>query len=229
MSGGVIFYGDPHGEWGPLRVACRDERPDAAVILGDCDLARPLRIQLASLFGAGIPVHWIPGNHDTDKAEYYDYLWGDHPAGILHARCCRIGGMAVAGLGGVFKGRIWLPQLNNGGAAEPVHASRKACLRRLPRQERWRDGLPLGMRDAIFPEDVDALKRWHADVLVTHEAPSCHRHGSVGIDQAAMHCRARLIVHGHHHESYEGALPSGALVRGLAKAEIFRLREKDLP
>ena len=103
MSGGVIFYGDPHGEWGPLRVACRDERPEAVVILGDCDLVQPLRIQLASVFGAGIPVHWIPGNHDADQAKYFDHLWGDHPAGNLHAQCRLIGGMAVAGLGGVSR------------------------------------------------------------------------------------------------------------------------------
>ncbi len=222
----VIFYGDPHGEWEPLRVACRDERPDAVVILGDCDLDQPLRTQLASVFEAGIPVHWIPGNHDTDKVEYFDHLWGDCPEGNLHARCCLFGGLAVAGLGGVFKGRIWLPRHE---LAEPLHASCKAYLRRLPRQKLWRGGLPLAMRDAIFPEDVDALRNRRADVLVTHEAPSCHRHGFVGIDLAAAQCRARLIVHGHHHESYEGVLPSGTPVRGLAKAEVFRLRREHLP
>jgi hypothetical protein len=80
------------------------------------------------------------------------------------------------------------------------------------------------MHDNIFPECADPLRNRRADVLVKHEAPSCHRHGFVGIDLAAAHCRACLVVHGHHHESYEGVLPSGTPVRGLAKAEVFRLR-----
>ncbi len=84
------------------------------------------------------------------------------------------------------------------------------------------------MRDAIFPEDMNALRNRRADVLVTHETPSCHRYGFVGIDQAAAHCLARLVVRGHHHESCEGVLPSGTPVHGLAKAEVFRLRHREL-
>jgi hypothetical protein len=93
---------------------------------------------------------------------------------------------------------------------------------------RWRDGLPLPMRDAIFPDDVRALRGLRADVLVTHEAPSCHKNGFVGIDNAAKLCRAKLIVHGHHHESYESVLPNGARVIGLAKADVLRFRSQDL-
>jgi predicted phosphodiesterase len=38
MPDGILFYGDSHGEWRPLLKACRDERPDAVFILGDCVL-----------------------------------------------------------------------------------------------------------------------------------------------------------------------------------------------
>ena len=85
------------------------------------------------------------------------------------------------------------------------------------------------MRDAIFPEDAAALSELRLDVLVTHEAPSSHRYGFAGIDRIAASCRARLVVHGHHHESYVGATSSGIPVRGLARAEVFRLRREDLP
>jgi hypothetical protein len=34
MSGGVIFYGDPHGEWRPLFRACAEDRPDAQQVQG---------------------------------------------------------------------------------------------------------------------------------------------------------------------------------------------------
>lgn len=225
-GGGVLFYGDPHGEWRALRRACVEERPGAVVILGDCDLERPLREELAPVLEAGIPVHWIPGNHDTHKEEWFDRLWGDHPDGNLHARRAELNDIAVAGLGGIFMERVWYPRHED---AVPVHCTRKGLLRSLSRTERWRGGLPLRLRDAILPEDVDALRRLRADVLVSHEAPTCHCHGFVGIDMAARACRARLVVHGHHHESYEGALPDGTPVRGLAKAEVFVLRPEDLP
>ena len=93
--------------------------------------------------------------------------------------------------------------------------------------DRWHGGLPLSARETIFPENARMLERLCVDVLVTYEAPSCHRHDLVGIDLAAIACRARLVVHGHHHESVEGVLLNGARVCGLAKAEVLRLREED--
>ena len=153
---GVLFYGDPHGEWGPLFRACERHRPEAVVLLGDFDLTRPLREQLRPVLAAGIPVRWIPGNHDAASPEMHDRLWGDHPEGNLRAVWSRMGGITVAGLGGVFKERYWYPRRDD---AEPAHASRREFLRRLPRGDRWRGGLPLRVRDAIFPEDVDALRR----------------------------------------------------------------------
>jgi hypothetical protein len=226
MSGGVIFYGDPHGEWRPLFRACAEDRPDGVVILGDCDLVVPLRQQIKPIFDAMVRVHWIPGNHDVDTPEFFDHLWGDYPAGNLHAQWRQVGGLIVVGLGGVYKGRIWYPRFED---SQPAYASRRDYRRQLPHASRWRGGLPLRDRDTIFPEDVEALRGLRADVLVTHEAPSCHRHGFVGIDRAAEFCRAKVVVHGHHHESYEAVFPSGIRVRGLAKAEILRLRREDLP
>jgi Icc-related predicted phosphoesterase len=222
---GVILYGDPHGEWRPLLRECREDAPDGVVVVGDCDLAVPLKQQLAPLFEAGIKVRWIPGNHDTDCVEWHDRLFGDCPEGNLHGRWCGLGGMIFAGLGGVYKERIWYPRVEGEVA---TFESRAAYLRSLPRSDRWRGGLPLHMRDGIFPEDVDALSKLRADVLITHEAPSTHRHGFVGVDDAARACRAKLIVHGHHHESVHGFLPGDVEVRGLAKGEVLRLSREDL-
>ena len=185
----------------------------------------PLRRKLAPVFDAGIRVRWIPGNHDTDTEPYYDHLWGDNPQGNLHARWADMGGVTVVGLGGIFKERVWYPRFD---LAEPTYMTRQDCVRRIMPVDRWRGGLPLFLRDAVFPEDVRRLRKLKADVLVTHEAPSVHRHGFVGIDEAARLCRARLVVHGHHHRSYDAVLPTGIRVRGLAKAEVLRLRREDL-
>lgn len=45
-------------------------------------------------------------------------------------------------------------------------------------QHKWRKGLPRKRRDAIWLEDVEALSLLEADVLVTHEAPSCQGKGT---------------------------------------------------
>lgn len=221
----VLFYGDPHGEWRPLLRACAEKPPAAVVIVGDCDLEMPLRQQIKPVFLAGIPVQWIPGNHDVDSVEWHDRLWADHPDGNLHAGWASLGGMTVAGLGGIFKERIWYPRVAK---AVPVYPDRRAYLRQVKAAERWRGGLPLSARAAIFPEDAAAVGKLRADVLVTHEAPTSHRHGFVGIDAVAVACRATFVVHGHHHDSYDRQLATGAWVKGLAKAEVFRLTREML-
>lgn len=221
MGGGVLFYGDARGEWRPLLRACEEHRPELVVLLGDCDLKRPLREQLRPVLSAGICVRWIPGGHDAGSPEMYDRLWGDFPDGNLHACWTRVGGCVVAGLGGVFKERVWHPRRE---VAQAVHLTRRDYMRHLPRGDRWRDGMPLRARDAIFPEDVVALRRVQADVLATHEAPSCHPHGFVGIDMAADAVGAGLVVHGRHHEDAGGYTPSGVAVRGLRPTEVFLLR-----
>jgi hypothetical protein len=63
--------------------------------------------------------------------------------------------LIVAGLGGVFKETIWYPRFDD---TAPLHATRRNYQRQLRRADRWRDGLPLRVRDAIFAEDVQALR-----------------------------------------------------------------------
>jgi hypothetical protein len=125
-----------------------------------------------------------------------------------------IRGVRIAGLPGVFKPRIWHPA-----DAAPSFWTRAAFLASLRPGEAWRDGLPLFHRDTIFPEDFDHLATLGCDILVTHEAPSCHPHGFAVIDVLAKTCGARLIVHGHHHQSYTAFLSNGIGVRGLGLAE----------
>ena len=219
----LVIYGDPHGDWRPLLEAVALDRPAAIVILGDCDLGRPLRVVLAPVFAAGVEVAYLYGNHEKDVPGFWDNLVGDHPDGLLHARVHRLGPFDVAGIAGVFKQRIWLPP------AVPLFEGRDAYLRRLAHQERWRGGLPLRQRDAIFPEDFRVLAGKRADILVAHEAPSTHRHGFAALDDLARALRVRLVVHGHHHTSLTGMTTDGIAVIGLGKAEVLRLGAGDLP
>ncbi len=219
----LVIYGDPHGEWRPLLAAVAEEASHAVVILGDCDLVRPIHLELAPVFAAGVEVRFLYGNHEKDLARFWDNLVGDHPDGLLHARVARLGSFAVAGIAGVFKRRIWLPP------DPPVSRSRAGFVRQLAHHERWRGGVPLKQRDGIFPEDFLALADARADILLTHEAPSSHRHGFAALDDLAHGMGVRLVVHGHHHQSCVGVTRHGTKVIGLAKAEVLLLRQGDLP
>jgi len=215
----ILFAGDPHGNFAPILRACAAQPPSTLILLGDCDLPAPLADVFAGPIRDGWEVDWILGNHDTTTETAYDNL--TTAPGDLGLHVTTIGTLRVAGLPGTFKPRVWHPR--EGPASYQTRAAFEAALRP---NEPWRGGLPLFHRDTIFPEDFKRLAELRADVLVSHEAPSCHPHGFPEIDDLARACGARLIVHGHHHQSYATVLPNGIAVRGLGLAEPWRL---DLP
>ncbi len=219
MAGPMLFAGDPHRNFAPILRACAALPAGTLILLGDCTCDAPLQHLLAPAFAADWRVHWILGNRDTDDEATFDHLVTAHPEGDLGGRVVQLGGLRVAGLSGVFKPRVWHPVE----ADPPSFETRAAFLASLPPGQQWRGGLPLWHRDTIFPEDFAELRGQRCDVLVTHEAPSSHRHGFAVIDELAASCGARLIVHGHHHEAYDATLPNGIRVRGLGLAEPWVL------
>jgi predicted phosphodiesterase len=60
-------------------------------------------------------------------------------------------------------------------------------------------GKALVHKSTIFHNDWMTLYGQEADILVTHEAPSCHRHGFHAIDVLAQGMKAKYTFHGHHH------------------------------
>jgi predicted phosphodiesterase len=213
----VLFAGDPHRNFAPILRACAALTPGTLIVVGDLELPEPLDRVLAP---AGWDVRWILGNHDTDTEADYDNLTG-HP-GDLGLRVTETEGLRIAGLPGVFKPRVWMP-----GDGPAVYQTRAAFQAALRPGEAWRGGLPLFHRDTIFPEDFSRLASLRFDVLVSHEAPSSHKHGFLVIDDLAAACGARLIVHGHHHKSYTATLSNGIAVRGLGLAEPWLLPAAD--
>lgn len=71
------------------------------------------------------------------------------------------------------------------------------------RGNRWRDGLSLKHSSSIFPDEYDRLSQLHADVLVTHEAPSVHPHGFDALDELAQAMNVNSTFHGHHHDNLD--------------------------
>lgn len=218
----IVFYGDPHGDYRDLKKIAKS-KPRAVIFLGDMDLEKSFDEVAKPLTEAGIEVHYIHGNHDTDQLDWYDNLFESKLGqNNLSCRVQEIGGIRVAGLGGVFRGKIWHPK---DGAGEPRFKTRRDFLHANSRNK-WRDGLPIGQRSTIFPEDLDRLSKLRADVLVTHEAPSCHTYGFDELDLLAEMMGVKAIVHGHHHEAYTAQLDCGIPVVGLDKAEIMKVPAK---
>jgi len=220
----ILFAGDPHRNFTPIIRACLARPAGTLILVGDLDCQRPLTETFAPVIAGGWSVHWILGNHDCETETAYDNLVGDHAEGDLGFRVTEIDGVRIAGLPGVFKPSIWYPRSDDGSQQidPPRYRNREAFLA-APRTRHWRDGLPLWHRDSIFPDDLDRLSRQRFDILVAHEAPSRHRHGFAVIDQLAASGGAKLIVHGHHHDSYFATLPNGIAVRGLGLAEPWPL------
>lgn len=225
MERTLAFVGDPHGNYSPVP-GVASARPAAAVFLGDMDLERPFGDEVAPLVRAGVEVLYIHGNHDTDRENWHDNLFETAlgRTANLTGRVVEVAGVRVAGLGGVFREKVWHPKNGDG---EPRFRTRSDFMAANPTSG-WRGGLPRGHRSTVFWEDIEAFDGRTADVLVTHEAPSCHRYGFKEIDFLAEMLGVNAVIHGHHHESRVGRLPSGIEVVGLDKAEVLNVPTDEL-
>jgi predicted phosphodiesterase len=219
-----LFCGDPHGEFGLVREYGRNA--DAVVLLGDQTPSRPLAEELGPVAER---TWFVLGNHDTSLPGYFLAHRGEMWDRNLHARVVDFFGIRVAGLGGVFRGRVWHPR--EGG---PLVRTRAEMAVRTPDRKRFLGGVPLEHWSSIFPEDFPALldqtaKDAPVDVLVAHEAPECHRHGFEALSGLARALGVKVILHGHHHHDvYAASLSSGIKVFGLGLRGFNILDAQDI-
>ena len=211
----IWFLGDTHGSFQHVvehvLEAKRDDRlPQAIVFLGDLDCARPLHVELEEIAGL-TEIFWIPGNHDSDDNAAWNNLFASEPSEAnLHCRVADVAGFRIAGLGGVFRKRIWSPP--DPPAFQTYDAWRSDRIARRPPRE-W--GLAETAeerrhRTSIFPECIAALAQQRADILVSHEAPECRDDGRgwSAIGDLARHMGVRHVFHGHHHDQPDYAQAS---------------------
>lgn len=202
----IWFAGDAHGRFQPLIQGVKNHRPEHLIFLGDLECSKPLASIVQPILGK-TNVWYIPGNHDVDRQEFWDNLTG----GILspcnlHGRVVMIQGLRIAGLGGVFDKDVWLPP------AEPLATSYTDHMTKLedrlagkpgPHNDAILASQTLKHRATIFPDDYFDLASQSADILVTHEAPSCHPRGMVAIDELAQAMGVKHVFHGHHHDALD--------------------------
>ncbi len=210
----IYFFGDVHSHFKHVVQVVMEQRPEAIVLLGDIEAQQPLERELEPILGR-TDIWWIPGNHDTDNQKNHDNVFCSALAqGNLHGRVVEIAGLRVAGLGGVFRGEIWYPDSQEA----PVHfdsyadyqrdsepgriqaAVRQRALRRGEMSEVKAHGKLLTHRSSIFYADWLELQSQRADILVTHEAPSCHPNGFKVLDDLARALQVKTTFHGHQHD-----------------------------
>jgi predicted phosphodiesterase len=199
----IYLLGDVHGNYDHILPAIEndkpgDGRPPTVIFLGDVEPQKPFEDEIRPLLSAGAEVWFIQGNHDTDSRQTWDNLlpsWHRN----LNGRVVVIEGLRVAGLGGVFRGAIWNPALAD---AVPRFRSFGDYEKELYGNARHAHKGQLRKHSStIFPDVYEALASQRADILVTHEAPSCHPHGFEAIDALARKMGIQTLFHGHHHDS----------------------------
>lgn len=212
----ILMLGDVHGNFRHVERVVDEHRPAAVIFLGDIEAKEPLHEILKGVMDK-TEVYWIPGNHDTDnRGNWNNLYWSELDDRNLHGRVVEIDGVRVAGLGGIFREEIWYPDP----ATSPAHydsyfeyeerseagriiASRKG---RNPYEPHDPDRVLISMgkllkhRSSIFYRDWFDLYGQQADILVTHEAPSCHPNGFSVIDDLARSMHVKFAFHGHHHD-----------------------------
>jgi predicted phosphodiesterase len=236
----ILFFGDVHGKFAHVEWAVAEHTPAAIILLGDIEAPVPLDLVLAKLL-AQTEVWFIPGNHDTDSPALLANLTESKLAHRnLHGRVAVIDGVRVAGLGGVFRQEVWWP-----GAGTPNYesyadyqqqAAHSLVVRPGGAQQLKVAGKLLKHRSTIFSQDYEALAVEAADILVTHEAPSCHPYGFRAIDELARSLGVTASFHGHNHDNldYQAKWPElgfrayGVGLRGITDMQGAVLRPGEL-
>ena len=211
----LLICGDPHGQFDGIVAAARAALPAAVLLLGDMEAARPLHEELSG-FPHATTLLWIPGNHDTEDSRFYDNLFGSELAGgNIHGRIVTVAGLRIAGLGGVFRSKVW------DGKSLPRFLAPSDYLKVCGKGNQWRQGLPMRHRSSLFPSDFQTFAGLTADVLITHEAPELHEYGFNPITMLAQNLQVRSAFHGHHHQdrAYPGDVWHGVAMRQIVLYE----------
>ncbi|WP_439257416.1 metallophosphoesterase family protein [Lonepinella sp. BR2271] len=191
----ILFAGDPHGSYEHLYPFVQARSDISLIILGDLQLTSPQPLDDLAKY---CDIWFIHGNHDSKIVAAFDAIWGSHwKERNLHGRVVDIEGKRIAGLGGVFRGQIWMPP------SKPVFFDPIHYCQYCPPEGLWRNGIPLRHRVSIFPSDIETLETQQADILICHEAPKPHPLGFRVLNQLAEKMGIKQLYHGHHHENFD--------------------------
>lgn len=191
----ILFAGDPHGSYEHLYPIVQQNCGVNLIILGDLQLTDSAPLDKLAQY---CEIWFIHGNHDSKTPAAFNAIWKTQwKERNLHGRVVEIEGKRIAGLGGVFRGQIWMPP-SKPMFFDPIHFC-QYC----PAEKLWQGGLPLRHRSSIFPSDIEMLSQQQADILICHEAPKPHPSGFAALNRLAEQMGVAQLYHGHHHENFD--------------------------
>ena len=222
--------GDAHGNFAHAIELVKLHRPAAIIFLGDLEAQQALEKELKGILSLTEIYFIHGNHDTDSKENYSNLFHSALADRNLHGRVVQIDGLKVAGLGGVFREQEWYPRFDmkdalvykNYDSLIRAH-SKKRVIRTI---ESDKDSVALGVnyknksydisppdasikvpsgielkhKSTIFYDDWKRLCYQRADILVTHEAPSCHPMGFVGIDALAKAMHVKTSFHGHKHD-----------------------------
>lgn len=192
----ILVFGDTHGYFEHVLAQTKEQKPSAVVFVGDIQPTMPLHKLLEQVERIA-PVYFIHGNHDADTPDQERWIFQDkwrHKN--LHGKVVEVDGWKLAGLGGVFRGEIWMPPNYPVHGSWTAYARKNACESNFFSKQRRH-------RTSIFPSVLNRLESLQADVLFTHEAPRAHPSGFERLDKLAHSLGVSHWFHGHHHAFIE--------------------------
>ena len=229
----ILMFGDLHGNFDHVIQLVKTIKPVAIILLGDIEAQQPLELELELILSMTEIYFIHGNHDTDSKENYSNLFLSALADRNLHGRIVEIDGLKVAGLGGVFREHSWYPRFDmkdaplykNYDSLIKAH-SRKRGLKNIESEKddlahgevykrRSYDlpshdlemGAPSGNelrhKSTIFYDDWKRLSRQRADILVTHEAPSCHPGGFIGIDELARSMHVKKSFHGHKHDNLD--------------------------
>jgi predicted phosphodiesterase len=230
----IWLLGDVHSHFDHIEQAidAAPVKPSTTIFLGDIEAPIPFEDCIEGILKRGVEVFWIRGNHDTDTKDNWNYLSSpESMARNIDGKVINVDGIWIAGLGGVFRGEAWHEGIEGGRPSFASYAEYEKAIRnernlkqRLSRQDlvqmqavpsrqgaadlqdTYRAGKLLKHHSTIFPDAYGELALLKADILVTHEAASCHPHGFGAIDVLARKMGVKALFHGHQHDCLDYSL-----------------------
>ncbi len=220
----ILFFGDTHGDFDHVSDLVHTYRPEAIIFTGDLAPKMQLHLMLGRLETIS-QVWYVHGNHDADS-EYqesliFNSLWSCRN---LNGKVITLpSGISIAGVGGVFRGEIWMPPETPNYYSWTAYEKAKHKLSNFKQKQRRH-------RTSIFPNIINKLNTLKADILVTHEAPCQHKMGFKCLTALANNLNVKYWCHGHHHTyetyDYTNMKVFGAPYRGVVNLNGQLIYEK---
>ena len=175
----IWLLGDVHSHFDHIEQAidAAAVKPVAVIFLGDIEAPIPLWECCAGIEKRGVDWYWVIGNHDTDTKENFANV--SDAKSVAHnidgkvvtidvplprgggAQGAGVSSIRVAGLGSIFRGEVWHPDLHDGKPTHATYQDYEKHIRSNANLKRRLSPKDLAQMQAVPPEN----RQWNSAVL----------------------------------------------------------------